>query len=164
MLGLTECTLTYTWWVVKWAVQSVDEDTGAAQVWAVFQFSVLRLGVSLDRWLFTTLFLEMQKRWRCYLTAAILAQLRVVLGDASSSSLCLIPHRVLTVPACSVSRLLFLLLLWGQMSASCPRSFVSMTTVFEVGFFSSLFLHTPAPALAPESYQARCLLLLLWDK
>lgn len=103
MLGLTECTLTYTWWILKWAVQRGGEHAGAAQVWVVLQFAVLRLGVSPDQWLFTTLFLEMEKRWRFYFTAVISAWLGVVLCDTSSSSLRLIWRGMLMASACSVS-------------------------------------------------------------
>lgn len=140
MLGLTECTLTYTWWIVKWAVQSVGKDTRAAQVWVVFQFAVLRLGVSLDQWLFTTLFLEMEKRWHCYFTAVISAQLRAGPGDTSSSSLCLIQHGVLMVRACSVSRLLFLLPLWeGCLHLGMSKIFCLHDDSFWRAFLCLLF-------------------------
>lgn len=80
--------------------------------------------LSLDQWLFTTLFLEMEKRWRFYFTAVISAWLNAAPGDTSSSSLCLIQRGMLMTGACSVSGLSFLLLLWEE------RLHLSMSKMF----------------------------------
>ncbi len=110
--------------------------------------------LSLDRRLFTALFLEMEKRWRFYFTAVISVWLGAAPGDTSSSSLCLIQRGMLMTGACSVSGLLFLLLLWEErLHLSMSKMFCLHGDSFLKVFFASSLLQcqtliTPAVFLS----------------
>lgn len=75
MLSLTGCTLTSSH-LIKSEVSRAEWRRGQQShpgVCCVFKFAVLRLDVLLDQQLFTTLFLEMETRWRFYFSAVISA-------------------------------------------------------------------------------------------
>lgn len=155
------CSFFHAWWTVKWGwhdqidQQSGAEDRAAPQVWVALPVAVFRWGVSLDHWLFTALFPEMEKRWHFYFVAVILLLLSAALGDTSFSSLPLTRCDVLIVSACSVRKLLFLLLLWEQLlDLSMFKVFCLHDNIFLFFPFMSSFLPSDNWVLAvmEESY------------